>query len=121
MAWLPTLALSRAACASTNCARHRASWRRWHAAQVPTWCVCPYPQPLVRVAMPAPLALPTRVTCAEVMSGSPLCGAAGEDDPPAEQPPVVEFRHRVVDGVEWIRTRMQADVALRGQRTHFVT
>src|SRR4051812_24701248 len=39
-----------------------------------------------------------------------------DEDPAALEPPVVEVGHRVVDGVERIRARVQRDLALRGER-----
>src|SRR3954453_2090318 len=39
-----------------------------------------------------------------------------DEDPAALEPPVVEVGHRVVDGVQRIRARVQRDLALRGER-----
>src|SRR5919107_373051 len=44
-----------------------------------------------------------------------LADALGDEDPAALEPPVVEIGHRVVDGVQRIRARVQRDLALRGQ------
>src|SRR3954447_8690284 len=49
------------------------------------------------------------------MCGLSLGGGRDEDAPPLEPSPV-EVGHRVVDGVERIRGRVQRDLALRGQR-----
>src|SRR5262245_17143545 len=45
-----------------------------------------------------------------------LADALGDEDPAALEPPVVEVRHRVVDGVQRIRARVQGHLALRRQR-----
>src|SRR4051794_20482182 len=44
------------------------------------------------------------------------CLLGGDQDSAALEPPVVEVVHRVVDGVERIRRRVQGHLALRGQR-----
>src|SRR3954447_6803381 len=48
----------------------------------------------------------------------PICGGllGRNQDSAALEPPVVEIAHRVVDGVERVRRRVQGDLALRGER-----
>src|SRR6185295_8214242 len=48
--------------------------------------------------------------------GDALADALGDEDPAALEPPSVEVRHRVVDGLERIGARVQRDLALRRQR-----
>src|SRR3954452_1069984 len=45
-----------------------------------------------------------------------LPDAFRDEDPAALEPPVVEVGHRVVDGVQRIRARVERDLALRGER-----
>src|SRR4051794_34258085 len=59
--------------------------------------------------------------CSRLPIPGPLRGgvrrhAGRDEDPAALEPPVVEVGHRVVDGVQRIRARVQRDLALRGQR-----
>src|SRR6202022_4140357 len=44
-----------------------------------------------------------------------LC-PGGDQDPASPEPAAGEIAHRVVDRVEWVGRRVQADLALRGER-----
>src|SRR4051794_22319660 len=58
----------------------------------------------------------SRLPIGSLLGGGGLADALRDQDPAPLEPPVVEVGHRVVDGVQRIRARVQGDLALRRER-----